>query len=137
MSRVLGSATAVTAEDPFGPGDPLEVARLVRRALAAAGAKALDVTALVLVTDGPVDPAALARFTRRALGPHGAALVPVAVLSRTDAHEARVAEGTEVAIGVRAGPAGAAAPAVHSVVVVVALGPGSRVTVACVGGARA
>src|SRR5262245_51436503 len=39
MAAILGRVAGITTEDPFGPGDPLEVARLVRRALAAAGRK--------------------------------------------------------------------------------------------------
>ena len=106
MSRVTGSATALTTEDPFGPGDPVHVARLVRRALAAAGGKAIDVTALLVVTDGAVEQAALSRFARRALGPHGASLAPVAFPSRASTHEARCAEAAEVGSGFREGPAG-------------------------------
>jgi len=138
VSRVLGSASATTAADPFGPGDPVEVARLVRRALAAAGAKALDVTALLVVAAQPVDHAALRRLTRRALGPHGAALAPVAVPGRAATHAGRVAEAVEVAIGFRddhpAGqPTGTPGHAARSVVMAVALGPGSSATALCVG----
>jgi len=133
MSRMTGSATTATAADPFGPGDPVEVARLVRRALAAAGAKAMDVTALLVVTDRPVDHATLSRFTRRALGPHGTSLAPVAVPGRASSHEGRRAEAVEMGSGFREGPAGRAAPDRRSVVVVVVLGPGEAATALCVG----
>jgi len=133
MSRVTGSATATTSEDPFGPGDPVEVARLVRRALASGGAKAMDVTALLVVADGPLDPAALARFTRRALGPHGASLALVAVPGRATSHAARRDAAAEVGCGFRDGPAGREGPDRRSVVIVVVLGPCSAATALCLG----
>lgn len=138
MSRVLGSAFAATPEDPFGPGDPVEVARLVRRALAAAGAKALDVTAMLVSAGGPVDHAALLRFTRRALGPHGASLSPVAITGRATTHEDRCAEATDAAIGFRQGPDGGPGrpPARGSVFIAVALGPGTAATALCLGERR-
>ncbi len=105
--------TIALTEDPFGPGDPLELARLVRRVLAAAGRKAVDVSALVVVTD--VDPgmAALVRFTRRALGPHGETIRPTVELVAADAgHGDRVAmacthreDGPTVVLAVVLGPA--------------------------------
>lgn len=135
MSRVLGSATEATVEDPFGPGDPLAVARLVRRALAAAGAKALDVTALLVCAGDPVDHSALVRFTRRALGPHGASLSPVAIPGRAATHADRCTEATDAAIGFRQGPDGGPGrpPARGAVVVAVALGPGAEATALCLG----
>jgi len=115
---VLARLTVATAEDPFGPGDPLEVARLVRRTLAAAGRRAIDVTALIVVADASIPTEALGRFVRRTLGPHGASvsrrvhLVPAKV-----DHEHRV----EVSQALGAKPA--------SNVLVVVLGPGDRATV--------
>jgi len=135
VSHVLGSATAATAEDPFGPDDPVEVARLVRRALAAAGARALDVTALLVCAGGRVEHAALQRFTRRALGPHGASLSPVAIPGRAATHQDRCADATDAAIGFRRGPDGGAGPppARGSMVIAVALGPGASATALCIG----
>ncbi len=138
MTSVLGSATEVTTEDPFGPGDPVAVARLVRRALAAAGAKALDVTALLVCAGGPVEHAALQRFTRRALGPQGASLSPIAIPGRAATHQDCFAEATDAAIGFREGPPGGAGrvPARGSVVIAVALGPGAAATALCIGERR-
>lgn len=133
--RVLGTAAAATAEDPFGPGDPLEVARLVRRALAAAGRRAVDVDGLALVADHAPDAADLARFTRRALGPVGAevpavgAEVPAiggAAAGGGGGHEARCAVVTTMAEGLLRG----------GVAIAVALGPGAEATVRCVAAVR-
>lgn len=111
--------SAVVDEDPFGPGDPLVVARMVRRSLAAAGRRAVDVMVLVVVTDRPPGPEALARFVRRALGPHGASVSSSAVIVAPDLdHQGRldVARPT---------------PAAGGWVVVVALGPGPVATTCC------
>lgn len=114
--------TGATSEDPFGPGDPLEVARLVRRSLAAAKRRADAVGALVVVTDRAPAPAALARFARRALGPHGAAVVSsTRVVAPEVEHAGRVASGQ------------AFASRDASVTVVVVLGPQGRATVLSLG----
>jgi hypothetical protein len=118
---VLGAASSVSAEDPFGTGDPVEVARTVRRALAAAGRKAQDVTRLEVVTESAVAPGALARFTRRALGPHAAARPLVVPAQPGLDHEARVA------LGLAGTPEGSA------LVVLVILGPDGATTALCVG----
>ncbi len=122
--RLLGIATGTTVEDPFGPGDPLVVARLVRRSLAAAKRRAHAVRGLVVVTDRAPSPAALARFTRRALGPHGAGVASSSLLVPPDVdHAERVASAHGVP-SARASASGGA-----SVTVVVVLGPRERVTV--------
>jgi hypothetical protein len=121
-SRVLGLATATTDEDPFGPGDPLEVARLVRRALAAAGRRAVDVARLVVVTESPPTAAGLVRLTRRALGPHGATVrASVELVTPGTDHLARrmVLELVPVETG--------------RVVVGVVLGPSPAVAACCLG----
>jgi hypothetical protein len=56
---------------PLGSDDPVIAARAVRRAIAAAGRRAVDVSALVIATQGPLDAEVVAAFARRALGPHG------------------------------------------------------------------
>lgn len=124
--RVIGESRGTSAEDPLGPGDPLEVARLVRRALAAAGRRATDVDALVLVADEEPDPTRLARFTRRALGPVGAevASVGAAGAGLTDVARLDLAERLAQP-GLRGG-----------VAILVARGPGEAVTVRCVAGPR-
>ena len=119
--RVLGEARGATMEDPLGPGDPLEVARLVRRALAAAGRRAVDVDGLALVTDTDPDAAGLARFTRRALGPVGTD-VPAVGAATVGVHEDRCAAAVALAAGLLRG----------GVVIAVALGPGDVATVRCV-----
>ncbi len=125
MTRVLGTASAATEEDPFGPGDPLEVARLVRRALAAAGRRAVDVDGLAVVADRAPDAATLARFTRRALGPHRAE-APAIGTAHGGGHAERVDAATALAsTHLRGG-----------VAVAVALGPGARATATCVGADR-
>jgi hypothetical protein len=119
---MLSEVAGTTGEDPFGPGDPLEVARLVRRALAAAGRRATDVTDLMVVTDVTPSPEALDRFTRRALGPHGAVVRSSSqVVATALRHQERLAiPGRSDAYG-------------SSVVVTVALGPGAIATARCHG----
>ena len=90
-ATVLSRVGVATGEDPFGPGDPLEVARLLRRALATAGRKAVDVTELRVVADAPVDDDALGRFARRALGPHGGSIArSVTQVAQDRQHEERI-----------------------------------------------
>ena len=122
--RVLGEARGATTQDPLGPGDPLEVARLVRRALAAAGRRAVDVDGLALVTGTDPDTAGLARFTRRALGPVGTD-VPAAGAAGPGAHADRCAMAGDLAAGLLRG----------GVAIAVALGPGAAATVRCVAAA--
>lgn len=120
MDAQARSPTIILTEDPFGDGDPLQVARLVRRALAAGGRKALEVSRLVVVTDADPGRDALDRLTRRALGPHGASVrSAVAQVAGAVDHEARIAL-------VRA----TASPGA-SVVVGVVLGPGALATALC------
>ncbi len=121
---LLARLTASTAEDPFGPGDPLEVARLVRRSIAAAGRKALDVTRLMVVADAPVSAAALGRFARRALGPHGASVVALPVSVAGDQpHEERI----EIGLDVR--------PVAGGISVILVIGPDDLVSALCVAAA--
>lgn len=123
--RVIGEVRSTSAEDPLGPGDPLEVARLVRRALAAAGRRATDVDALVLVADEEPDAAGLARFTRRALGPVGAEVPSVGAAGPGLTHDDRLAMAERLAQpGLRGG-----------VAILVVRGPGEAVTVRCVAAA--
>ena len=120
---VLGTAASATTEDAFGPGDPLEVARLVRRALADAGRKAFDVSDLLVVADRAVTGEALERFTRRALGPHGASVRAVASLAEGDDHDTRR----------RRAITSAPTPAPGQVTIAVILGPGDAASVVCLG----
>lgn len=120
---ILGVVTASTDEDPFGTGDPLEVARLVRRALAAADRKARDVAGLVIVTDRAPAGEALARFTRRALGPHGAT-IPTSVELVGGATDHRT----------RCGLVERASVPVGRIVVLVVLGPRPHVSAVCLRG---
>jgi hypothetical protein len=130
MSRILGRAWDAAAPDPFGADDPVEVARLVRRALAAAGRKAFDVVGVVVVTEQEPDAASLARFARRALGPHGASVTPVVRLAAGADHAARCAAAAGIAVG---SVAGRPEPAGPSVVIAIALGPGLAATALCLG----
>jgi hypothetical protein len=121
---VRAHVAAVTTEDPFGPGDPLEVARLVRRALAAAGRKAFEVTELVAVADVAPDDEALRRFARRALGTRGAAVQARAAPAVGRDQAARESSAIEQsADGVRDTPS--------ALVVLVCLGPGGLASVSC------
>lgn len=123
--RVLGEVRGTSAEDPLGPGDPLGLARWVRRALAAAGRRALDVDVLVLATDAEPDPTRLARFTRRALGPHGDGVPSAGLAGAGWSHEARLEQAeTRAGRSLRGG-----------VAIVAALGPGETATVRCVAAA--
>ena len=124
--RVLGEVHGSSGEDPVGPGDPLEVARLVRRALAASGRRAVDVRGLALVADEAPGEMALARFTRRALGPHGAEVPSAGAGGAGLSHEARVGVATDLAVARAAG----------GVAIAVARGPGDAVTIRCVGAGR-
>lgn len=134
--RVVAELRGIVEEDPLGPGDPLDVARLVRRALAAAGRRAVDVQALSLVADVVPDPAALARFTRRALGPHGAGVTSIGRGAAGTSHEVRIVTATELAGGASGPGAGSGArPGEGSggrVAIAVARGPGDALTVRCV-----
>jgi hypothetical protein len=121
-ATLLARQTSATGEDPFGPGDPLEVARLVRRTLAAAARKAPDVAALIVVADAPIPTVALARFARRALGPHGATVAAMARVVVAADHDARV--GRVLAMQ---------QPVVAGIVLVAVLGPGDRATVLALG----
>jgi len=123
MTTVLGRVDMVTAEDPFGTGDPLEAARLVRRALAAAGQKATDVAELVLVGGDDPGPEALARFARRALGPRATSVPASGHPATARDHEARV----RAALGITE----TRPRARDTVTVVVVRGPGDRVSALC------
>jgi hypothetical protein len=120
---VLGTAAGATAEDPFGPGDPLAVARLVRRALADAGRKAFDVSDLLVAGEAPVAGDALERFARRALGPHGTSVRGASVQVEAGDHDTR----RRMAIG------SAPTPAPGQVTIAVVLGPGEAASVVCLG----
>lgn len=123
---VLSRLTADVDEDPFGPGDPLEVARLVRRALAAAHRHAIDVRVVMVATDRPPSQELAARFVRRTLGPHGAD-VPCRVVGETpdEAAEVRVIQMLDATR--KHGP-----DQPPGVAMVVVRGPGNRVRVLCV-----
>ncbi len=71
---VLGRAVTHGQVLPLGVDDPVTAARAVRRALAAAGRRATDVSGLVVAATEPIAEDVLAAFARRALGPHGAAV---------------------------------------------------------------
>lgn len=96
--------------------DPIQPARAVRRALAAAGRKAVEVD--VLCVAAPLAPTAEAcrRLARRALGPHGSGIAALGVAvagdhavdlalaaaafmeAADDSSEASVADGWELAV---------------------------------------
>ncbi|MFN8621081.1 MAG: hypothetical protein U0869_10090 [Chloroflexota bacterium] len=139
MSGILGRATAATAEDPFADGDPLEVARLVRRALADARRRATEVTDVLLVAEAEPDPGRLARFVRRALGPSGGAVGATAWAAGPGDHVARCAMAVSRLVGARAQgdgtPVTGAPPDGRRggpVGIAVVLGPGAAATALCV-----
>jgi hypothetical protein len=78
---VLGRAVTQGQALPLGVDDPVVAARAVRRALAHAGRRAVEVTDLVLATTETVPSEALAMFVRRALGPHGSSIAMVSLAS--------------------------------------------------------
>ncbi|MEZ4597899.1 MAG: hypothetical protein R3C32_14445 [Chloroflexota bacterium] len=120
---IAAGLSAAIAQDPFGEDDPVEVARLVRRALAADGHKAVAVSGLVVITDAEPGVDALRRLARRALGPHGGSVPPELVRVPVGAsHDERLA----VARSRR--------PADTSVVVVIVLGPRAMATAWCLSG---
>jgi hypothetical protein len=113
--RIIGRATTVGQMLPLATDDPVIAARAVRRALADAGRRALDVEALVIATPPPLTPEAVATFARRALGPHGATVrldlvvetgdgASLAELAARRAPRARSPGGIVVAVGI--GPDG-------------------------------
>jgi hypothetical protein len=85
MTKVaeLGRATTYGQAQPLGVDDPVVAARAVRRALAAAGRRAFDVTDLVVAANEPVPSDVLARFARRALGPHGSTVRAIGLVEST------------------------------------------------------
>ena len=105
-------AASISSDD----ADPIEPARAVRRALAAAGRKAVEVDALCVAA--PLAPTAEAcrRLARRALGPHGSGIAVLGVAVTGDhaedlamaaaafmeaadtSNEASVAEGWALAV---------------------------------------
>jgi len=72
MARLveLGRASTHGQALPLGSDDPVIAARAVRRALAAAHRRAIEVTDLVLASNDPVPTGTLIGFARRALGTH-------------------------------------------------------------------
>jgi hypothetical protein len=106
---VLGRG--VTRGFPLGIDDPLVAARAVRRALAAARRRAVDVGLMVVASPTPIADDRLASFARRALGPHGA----------TVTIRSLVADATDA--GLLADQATAAAPALSGdIVLAIGLG---------------
>jgi hypothetical protein len=77
----LGRATTHGQALPLGVDDPIIAARAVRRALAAAGRRALDVSTLLVASNEPIEADVLAAFARRALGPHGASIQATGLVS--------------------------------------------------------
>lgn len=69
---VLGRAVTEGQTLPLGVDDPVIAARAVRRALADAGRRAVDVTDLIVASPDPITTDVLAGFARRALGTRGA-----------------------------------------------------------------
>ena len=143
----LGRATTHGQALPLGVDDPVVAARAVRRALAAAGRRAMDVTSLVVASTEPIPSAVLARFTRRALGPHGAVIAVNAhepgatdaeALAAHAASRIPAPDGADGADGAgEPGSAGGEAPAGVTnrpgVAVVVGLGTDGTVVAVCLG----
>jgi hypothetical protein len=79
QARLIGRAETTRGPAPLDDADPIETARAVRRALAAAGRKAVEVDALCVAA--PLAPTAEAcrRLARRALGPHGSEIAAFGV----------------------------------------------------------
>jgi len=129
MSRtlvILGRAVTRGQALPLGVDDPLIAARAVRRALADAGRRAADVTALVVAGHDPIAPDTLARFARRALGPRGWEVRARSHMS--DATDADVlADQAAAELGARHGSAG-----VTGVEMAVGLGADGSVVAVCV-----
>jgi hypothetical protein len=109
---------------PLGSDDPLAAARAVRRALAAAGRRAVEVTDLVVASPEAIDPDTLARFARRALGPHGPSIATISLVS-----DAQDAEG--LAARAAQHPMGKMAPG--GVVVAVGIDERGDVVALCLG----
>ena len=95
---VLGRATTIGQALPLGVDDPVIAARAVRRALAEAGRRAVDVSTLIVATSGPLDAEVLAGFARRALGPHGSSVRSRGLVAapRADADELAASAAAEL-----------------------------------------
>ena len=85
---VLGRAATEGQDLPFGGTDPLPAARAVRRALADAGRRAVDVSDLAVASPAPIGDDELARLARRALGPHGERVPATGVVSHATSADA-------------------------------------------------
>jgi hypothetical protein len=71
---IIGRASTVGQALPIGLDDPVVAARAVRRALADARRRGIDVVGMVVAAPPPLTLDAAQRFARRALGPHGDAV---------------------------------------------------------------
>ena len=123
--RVLGRATTHGQALPLGVEDPVVAARAVRRALADAGRRAVDVSALIVAATGPLEAEVLAAFARRALGPHGAS-----VRCSSQVAAPRV-DASELAASAAAGMSGDLSP--DGIGIAVALGPDGTTVALCLG----
>jgi hypothetical protein len=87
QTRLIGRAETTGGPAALDDADPVEAARAVRRALAAAGRKAVEVDALVVAA--PLVPTAetCRRLARRALGPHGEGIAAIGVAVAGDRAE--------------------------------------------------
>jgi len=93
---VIGRAVTHGQALPLGIDDPVIAARAVRRALADAGRRAVDVTALVVASPDPIPGDVLAAFARRALGPWGADVPSAVVTAVGDADELAAVAAAEL-----------------------------------------
>ena len=95
QTQLIGHAETTGGPAALDDGDPIVQARAVRRALAGAGRKAVDVDALVV--SAPLVPTAEAcrGLARRALGPHGAGIPALGVVVAGDGAKAVASDGAE------------------------------------------
>ena len=125
---VVGRATTRGQALPLGVDDPVVAARAVRRALADARLRALDVEVVTVVAPPPLTRLAVEGFMRRALGPHAAGVellfveadVPDAAGLTDHALGALAPEHGRRGIAVTVGIAG------DGTTVALCLGPGDR-----------
>jgi hypothetical protein len=125
---VLGRAVTHGQALPLGRGDPIIASRAVRRALAAAGRRALEVGAMVVATRDVLAADVPASFARRALGPPGER-VAVRALRSDEPDAARLADLAAIELS-RVGMAR------DRIVMAVGIGPDGTTVALCLGEAH-
>lgn len=89
--RIIGRAMTHGSQLPIDSGDPIEASRAVRRALADAGRKAVDIERFILASTSRTSEAGLRAFARRALGSRSGDVVLTSISADGTAEEQAMA----------------------------------------------